>query len=190
MLSVAAADATVCAQGPAGDLQRFWVSAGAGLGVMQGTRLALAGDLAYQREAQRFALHSTLVMGGYELSHFAASLGAVYGRASTRAGGSGWSAAAGLAFVQVDISGRDLENTVGIPITVQRSLDSPVVGIALVAFLNLNRAEPYAGALLSLRLGRLRRLSRSRPSAARARGPAAARTPRRYPALATPAPPR
>ena len=127
-----------------------------GGGVLEESGPALSVDLAYQRADRLLALHATAILAGYELSHVSGELGLLYGSASTGAGAARWRAAAGLAFVQVDISGRPLRNTVGLPLSVEGSLDSPRIGIGLAGFANLNLAESYAGLLLTLRVGRLR----------------------------------
>jgi hypothetical protein len=141
---------------PAQGVERFWLAAGVGGGVLEESGAAFSVDVAHQRGARLLGLHATAVLAGYELSHVSGEVGLVYGRASTGTGAARWNAAAGLSFVQVDISGRELRNTVGLPITAQGSLDSPHVGIGMAGFANLNPAEPYAGLLLTLRVGRLR----------------------------------
>jgi hypothetical protein len=135
---------------------RFWFSGGAGLGRLDEAGAGLMVDFAYQKGAQLFALHSTAVVGGYELGHIAGEIGLIYGRASTGRGARQWSAAVGLSFVQVDISGEVFENTVGLPITAEASLNSPNVGIGLRGFANLNPARSFGGLALVLRLGGLR----------------------------------
>ena len=122
---------------------------------MEEVGAAFTFDAALQRGPRLFALHATAVLAGYELSHIAGELGLLYGRASTGAGSFRWSAAAGLSFVQVDITGRRLRNTVGLPVAVQGSLDSRVIGIGAGAFVNFNGAEPFGGMVVTLRLGRL-----------------------------------
>ena len=127
-----------------------------GGGILEESGAAFSVDVAHQRNARLLALHATAVLAGYELSHVSGEVGLLYGTASTKTGAAHWSAAAGLAFVQVDISGRELRNTVGVPISLQGSLDSPNVGIGMAGFANLNPAESYAGLLVTLRAGRLR----------------------------------
>jgi hypothetical protein len=127
-----------------------------GGGIIEESGAAFSADIAHQRDARLLALHATAVLAGYELSHVSGEIGLLYGRASTGVGAARWSAAAGLSFVQVDISGRRLRNTVGLPISLQGSLDSPNVGIGMAGFANLNPAESYAGLLVTLRAGRLR----------------------------------
>src|SRR5262245_28616821 len=134
---------------------RFWLSPGIGVGHVGEAGGALVMDLGYQQGVHRFALHSTAVVGGYELSHLAGEIGLVYGRASTGRGARQWSAATGLSFVQVDISGEQLTNTVGLPVTAEASLNSANLGIGVRGFANLNTAHSFGGLALILRLGRL-----------------------------------
>lgn len=140
---------------PVASPDRFWLSGGAGVGAMEEVGAAFSVDGAFQRGTRLFALHATAVLAGYELSHVAGEVGLLYGRASTGAGSLRWSAAAGLSVVQVDIAGRVLRNTVGLPIVLQGSLDSRVIGIGAGAFVNFNGAEPFGGMVVTLRLGRL-----------------------------------
>lgn len=127
-----------------------------GGGILEESGAAFSVDVAHQRGDRLLALHATAVLAGYELSHVSGEIGLLYGRASTGSRAARWTAAAGLSFVQVDISGRRLRNTVGLPISLQGSLDSPYVGIGMAGFANLNPAESYAGLVLTLRVGRLR----------------------------------
>ena len=139
------------------DLERYWLAAGIGGGVLEEEAgAAFSVDAVYQRDARLFGVHAAAVLGGYELSHVAVELGLLYGRSSRGAGARRWSAATGLSFVQVDISGRRLRNTLGLPLVVQGSLDSPMIGVGVGGFANLNVVEPYAGVVATLRLGRLR----------------------------------
>jgi hypothetical protein len=135
---------------------RFSLSAGVGAAAIGETAGAIVADVAYQRRSQLFVLHSSLVMGGYELSHVGLELGLLYGRASTRQTEDQLAAAIGLAAVQVDIAGEELENVIGVPIVAEASLNAPVVGIGIRGFANLNAAQSYAGLTLIVRIGRLR----------------------------------
>jgi len=153
-LSASVAGSDVSAQ-PVSPPSRLWFSGGAGLGSVGEAGYAFAIDIGYQRGAGFFALHSTAVLGGYEFGQVAGEIGMVYGRASTGRGARQWSAAAGLSFVQVDISGVEFANTVGLPITAEASLNSPNVGIGLRGFANLNPSHSFAGLAIVVRLGRL-----------------------------------
>ena len=155
MTASATAAVDLAAQ-PTPVLERFWLAAGVGGGILEESGAGFSVDVAHQRGDRLLALHATAVLAGYELSHVSGEIGLLYGRASTGSGAARWTAAAGLSFVQVDISGRRLRNTVGLPISLQGSLDSPYVGIGMAGFANLNPAEPYAGLLVMLRFGRLR----------------------------------
>ncbi|MDF2697222.1 MAG: hypothetical protein K0S65_5605 [Labilithrix sp.] len=156
VLTASAAAAVDLAAQPLPGVERFWLAVGVGGGILEESGAAFSVDFARQRDARLLALHATAVLAGYEFSHIAGEIGVLYGRASTGSGAARWNAAAGLSFVQVDISGRELRNTVGLPISVQGSLDAPHVGIGMAGFANLNPAEPYVGLLLTLRVGRLR----------------------------------
>jgi hypothetical protein len=135
---------------------RISLSAGVGAALIGPTAGALVGDVAYQRRSHLFMLHSSLVMGGYELSHVGLELGLLYGRASTRATEGQLAAAIGLAAVQVDIAGENLRNVIGVPIVAEASLNGSVVGVGIRGFANLNAARSYGGLTLMLRVGRLR----------------------------------
>jgi hypothetical protein len=155
-LAAWAGGAAGAAAQPADPSDRFWVSGGVGFGALEeevGAGFTFDGVL--QRGSRLFALHATAVLAGYELSHVAGELGLLYGRASTGTGSFQWSAAAGASFVQVDMSGRRLRNTVGLPVAVHGSLDSRVIGIGAGAFANVNAAEPFGGLVVTLRVGRL-----------------------------------
>jgi len=151
---------------------RVWL----GLGLASGAAQDLATDAGatVQLTAQRGAHHvglRMLFMGDWGSfpdgsDDTIGEIGLVYGRWS--ASSFGYAAiSGGLALVSgqgfpdtgaVGFSPTDdgTRSTVGIPLVVEAGLQSPVIGVGLQLFGNLNSLASYAGAALSLHLGWMR----------------------------------
>ena len=141
---------------------RLWVTAGVGVGAFGegGSGISVTADMTYQRGPHLMVLRVTGLTdlntrGGPDDS--VADIGLLYGRASTRTGSSvHFSAAAGLALIELDLPGTIIQHTVGVPIAVEATVNTPIIGLGLKGIANVNSVQSFAGLFLVLRLGRLR----------------------------------
>jgi len=150
----------VSAQAPSTP-DRLWLSGGLGVGnvVGQGSGITGVAGLTHQRGPHLFALRTTalLEIASGDIGDSVLDIGLSYGRASTGQGIVGHrSATAGLALVDLSLRGPRKRRTVGVPLTVEATINAPVIGLGLRAFANLNTVQTYAGLVLIFRLGRLR----------------------------------
>jgi len=136
---------------------RSWLFGGLGVATLGESGLSAVAGLSHQRGRHLFALRATAVLGftDNDLQDSVVDIGLLYGRASTgQARGRHLSAVVGLSLIELSLSER--QHTIGVPVAVEGSVDTPFVGIGLKGFANLNPVLPYAGLVLVLKLGRLR----------------------------------
>jgi len=131
-----------------------WVTLGLGGGHFGEVSLAALAGLARQRGPHLFALRSSVVT---DFDDHVYDIGLLYGR-GTRGQGTGGrrSVGIGLALVSVDgLTGED-GYTIGVPLAVEMSRNGPNIGLGVQGFANLNSVQSFAGAVVTIGLGRLR----------------------------------
>lgn len=157
---------TVVAAGPLhaqseGPGTRVWLSLGLGGGVAQ--ELNVDGTLALQANAQWGRHHVALrALGMGDVGSFpdgsddsVTEVSLLYGRRGA------WSfgyvaAAAGLASVSakgLPGTANAVQRAVGLPVVLEAGLQSPVLGLGIQGFGNLNSVATYGGVLVFLQLG-------------------------------------
>lgn len=140
---------------------RIWLSLGLGGGAAP--ELSVDGTLAFQATAQWGGHHVALrALGMGDVGSFpdgsddsVTEVSLLYGR--RRAWSFGYvAAAAGLAGVGArgfPGTANDLRRTIGLPVSLEVGLQSPVVGIGVQGFGNLNTVASFGGVLVALQLG-------------------------------------
>ncbi len=140
---------------------RVWLSLGLGGGAAQ--ELNVDGTLAFQANAQWGRHHVALrALGMGDVGSFpdgsddsVTEVSLLYGR--RRAWSFGYvAAAAGLANVSakgLPGTSNEVHRTVGLPVVLEAGLQSPVLGLGIQGFGNLNSVATYGGVLILLQLG-------------------------------------
>ncbi len=140
---------------------RVWLSLGLGGGVAQ--ELDVDGTVSFQATAQWRTHHVVFrALGMGDIGSFpdgsddsVEEVGVLYGR--RRAWSFGYVAAsAGLAGVSAKGfpgASREIRRTVGVPLALEAGFQSPVIGLGIQGFANLNSLTSYAGVFLVLQLG-------------------------------------
>lgn len=139
------------------DRARTWLGVGYGGGTAGNgdDGFALMGQLVHQRGGSHIAVRGVILVDplGEDSDSFG-ELGLLYGRVSK--GRAGHAAiAAGLAHTAVACgSGIDNCTTVGVPVVAEAAFrPTPVLGIGIQAFANLNKQRVFGGVVVFLQLG-------------------------------------
>lgn len=149
---------------------RLWLALGIGGSGAPGTELwgGSAIALGYERGRHRAALRRAQAIPRYVHQESFTEYGLLYGRA-TSGGPAHASLSAGLSRVSV-CTGHPRSSRIpdvchgawGVPVVAEVALQSPLAGLALQAFANLNRETVYHGLLIVLQLGWMPRPDRER----------------------------
>ena len=136
------------------DRARTWIGAGAGTGGAKGSSEALAvmGELVHQRGANHFALRGVTIQDPYGEGSELRDVGLLYGRVAKGRQGHG-AIAAGVAYTTVSMQDTDTR-IFGVPVVAEAGYrPTPVLGIGIQAFANLNKQRVFGGVVVFLQLG-------------------------------------
>ena len=137
------------------DRARTWIGAGAGTGGAKRSSeaLALMGQLVHQRGANHFALRGVTIRDPFgEGSGSLTDVGLLYGRVAKGRQGHG-AIAAGVAYTSACV-GDTVCKILGVPVVAEAGYrPTPVLGIGVQAFANLNKQRVFGGVVVFLQLG-------------------------------------
>lgn len=140
---------------------QFWLNVGGGIGTLGNESAAITAGISIQLDKNLFTLRAYRVAGNLVEDLY--DIGLLYGRAISTESAQ-FSYAAGLSLVKgekgvIVSNGITAEriSTIGIPIELQANWElTNFIGLGITGFVNLNRAQSFAGITINLLIGKLR----------------------------------